>query len=201
MSEDGSHRNVRFVMQNNANFSKPNTAKLKWIEATASASDKHTVHNNRAREKHWFLKVLQSSMHEQDWRKRLSWRVAIILLLGVIIFVLIHKWLDRDNRKYSSAFIHDIQSLVEHASQWNALSKQDTNPMVRLMHCNYAKCCADVIKRLVSQQDLDRITGIKFHEFCIVLEEEQNKAIQQIVHLYPELRVESLFTMTTGWLG
>lgn len=120
---------------------------------------------------------------------------------GLILLVaLLSKWSQRKNQ-YHKTFIEKTQVLVEQATRWNSLAQQDTHPIIRLIHSNYALAYAQVTRNLISAEDIETITGIDINELCHYLEDCQAQALQKIGHQVPQLKIEnSIFSAASGWV-
>jgi len=117
----------------------------------------------------------------------------------IVVIGLLSKWSESD-RQYSQTFVKKIKTLVEQATRWNATAQQDTNPIVQLIHCNYATSYAQIARNLVADRDIEAITGIDIHELIYYLEECQSYAIKNIGDKCPGIKVDGVYSAGSGWV-
>jgi hypothetical protein len=114
---------------------------------------------------------------------------ALIVIAIIIGIGLLSKWSESD-RTYSKHFVKSIEYLMKQTTQWNTLAKQDTNPILQLIHCNYALAYAQVIRYIASDKDIENITGIDIHELIYYLDECQTYTIKNINQQCPKIKTE-----------
>ena len=117
----------------------------------------------------------------------------------VIVLALLSKWSQNPNQ-YAKPFINKVRMLVEQATRWNSLAKQDSNPVVQLIHCNYALAYAQVARNLVGGEDIQVITGIDIGELCHYMEDCQAYAIQNLGNQAPQIKVDGVYSAGSGWV-
>lgn len=115
------------------------------------------------------------------------------IVVGVVILLAtLSKW-SQNPRQYPRIFIKKIKSMVEQANRWNAMSRQDTQPLIQLIHCNYALCYVQIARSLANDIDIQSITGTDIGELHDYLEQCQNTAIQNIGIMAPTLKIDGGF--------
>lgn len=122
-----------------------------------------------------------------------------IIIGGVILLALLSKWSENPNQ-YAKPFLKKVKMLVEQATRWNSLAQQDTNPIIQLIHCNYALSYAQVARNLVDNKDIESITGLDIGELCYYMEDCQAYAIQNIGNLAPNIKIEGVYSAGSGWV-
>jgi len=128
---------------------------------------------------------------------------AACAVLLVIALAAISRALERreaDNR-YPPALVDRFKSLVRFAAQRSAMSLQDQNPVVALLHANSALVHAQVARTLLPAADAQHIAEIDLDELILVLEEQQLDAMRQIHISCPRLQPNGVAAVATGWLA
>lgn len=122
------------------------------------------------------------------------------LVIGAVVLIaLLSKW-SQNAHQYSKPFIQKVKLLIEQSTRWNSLAKQDSNPIIQLIHCNFALVYAQVARNLVSNEDVEAITGIDINELCHYLEDCQAFAIQNIGSQAPMFKIDSHYSAGSGWV-
>lgn len=119
----------------------------------------------------------------------------------VILSSLLNKWYQEDYHSIDSKSAKKIRSLVEQATRWNAMAQQDTNPILQLTHCNYALCCAQMVRSLASDKDVARITGIDINDLLEYLQTCESYAIRNMGQQCPRVKVEGISSVGSGWVN
>lgn len=145
------------------------------------------------------LQVTIPSDIKDYWYKGKAFTYAWIVILIVIGISLLSKW-SENTKQYSKPFIRKVKSLIEQATRWNSMAQQDTNAVVQLIHCNYALSYAQIARSLVSDSDIETITGIDIHELIYYLEECQSYAVKNIGTNCPAIKIEGVFSAGSGWV-
>lgn len=121
------------------------------------------------------------------------------LVVGVVVGIgLLSKWSESD-KHYSKPFIRKLKHLIEQSTRWNAMAQQDTNPVLQLIHCNYALAYAQVARSVTSDKDIENITGIDINELIYYLGECESYTIKNIGQQCPNIKVEGVYSLGSGW--
>jgi hypothetical protein len=131
------------------------------------------------------------------------WRYAMIVVLIVLVIALLAKWMG-GSRRYSAEFLRQIKHLLNDASRMQAMSEQDSNPSVALMHANYALAYANAVRLLLPDDEIRRISGIHMGEFVVVLTQNQQEKFQMLgQHCaagVPASNDNENYAISTGWM-
>lgn len=123
------------------------------------------------------------------------------LVVGLIIFLaFVNRWNNSSSTMYSKSFSNKLRSVVRQASQWHVTAKQDSNPLLSLMHSTYAVAYANLARAFASDEVIERITGLKISELMYYLNEDQQLAMQSLVTLCPSAKPEGVYAIGSGWL-
>ena len=94
-----------------------------------------------------------------------------------------------------------MKQLVQEAARWSAVSEQDSNPLLRVMHATYAMAYVNAARCLADDGDLRRVTGVHVEELHATVQTAQQGSIQKIGSVCPEVVPEGAQVLYTGWLG
>lgn len=132
--------------------------------------------------------------------KNIYFRSALIVVGVVFLISILSKWTESSTPHYSNRFQKQIKGILEQASRWHVLSKQDSNPVLSVVHADYALAYANLLRQMVSEDDLSRLTDTNISEFVYLLEEDQKKAIQGISDQCPHVKPEGTYAINSGWI-
>lgn len=144
-------------------------------------------------------KLWRTIWKDENGRKQLTLQVAIIVLVCVVILCLVLIFVATE-KKYNPQTKEHVTYLIQQASQWNSLSKQDTNWLIKWQHMNYAVSCLRMAKRMYSNEDIERITGCNIQEMCTLFEQEENQILSQIVQQSPQYQPKGDYVSYSGWV-
>jgi hypothetical protein len=133
------------------------------------------------------------------WKPSKTVWYSLIIVGVVVLLALLSKWSERAN-VYSPVFLKKVKLLVEQCTRWNGMAQQDSNPLIQLIHCDYALAYAQVARNLVSAEDIEKITGIDINELVHYMEDCQSYAIQKIGNEAPKIKVEGSYSVGSGWV-
>ena len=132
------------------------------------------------------------------WWKQPSFFYTV-MVLGIVVGIgLLSKWSESDNH-YSKPFLRKLKYLIEQSTRWNAMAQQDTNPILQLIHCNYALAYAQVARSVTSDKDIENITGIDIHELIYYLGECESYTIKNLGQQCPKIKVDGVYSLGSGW--
>lgn len=110
--------------------------------------------------------------------------VGICILL-VFLLVLI-KFEQRE--KYTQPSRDDeIRNLARQAFRWYVASTQDSNPMIKGLHADYAVAYADILKNMATKDEILRVTSIDIDEFMKSATHQQDAYLVEIAKRCPDL--------------
>jgi hypothetical protein len=126
-------------------------------------------------------------------------KISVIVILCILFVTLISKCTDKNSGFKVSTSTH-VNDLIKQSSRWHTTSKQDTNPVIALMHANYAISYAKMARKLVGEKRVEKLTGVNISELLYFLEEDQQSAIKSIVDTSPEFYMEGMYAVSSGWV-
>jgi hypothetical protein len=122
-----------------------------------------------------------------------------IIIIALVVFIgILSKW-SENSKQYSKPFLRKVRSLIEQSTRWNAMAQQDTNPILQLIHCSYALSYAQMARNIVSDNDVETITGIDIHELIYYLEECQSYTIKNLGQQCPKIKIDGVYSVGSGW--
>lgn len=141
--------------------------------------------------------LVDSMINNQQWLKQPCVFYAGIIIILIVTISLLSKW--SENKCYSKPFLKKVKSLIEQATRWNAMAQQDSNPILQLIHCSYALSYTQMTRNIVSDQDIENITGIDINELIYYLEECQSYAIKNMGQQCPKIKIDGVYSLGSGW--
>jgi len=136
----------------------------------------------------------------KDWWSLPQSKFTIIIIVGMVILGLLSKWTGQSEPKYSKKFTRQLKRVVQQASKWHTTARQDMDPLVNLIHSNYALAYANVARAIASDGAIEGSTGIKLRELMYYLEEDQKRALQAVTQRCPDLRPTGIYTTGNAWM-
>ena len=127
-------------------------------------------------------------------------RAALIVVAVVVVAALLSKWTASSSPKYSKRFMKQVHNLVKQSQTWHATAKQDGNPIISLLHADYALAYARIARSLAGDKDIERISGVAVDELLFYLEEDQQQAIQALAQKCPSVKPEGMYAVGSGWV-
>ena len=86
------------------------------------------------------------------------------------------------------------------ASQWATIASSEKNPVLSLMHANYALCCAGLAKTLSGKSDLRREFGVDVDGFVSRVTRVQQAAVRSLGKSCPAVRPDAEAAKASGWV-
>lgn len=128
-------------------------------------------------------------------------KITLVVLLGVFVVAILSKWTGSNGTpQYSRKFVKQLNRVVNQASKWHATSKQDIDPVLRLMHANYALAYAQTARSLASDASIENMTGIRLSELMYHLEDEQRESLQNLVAQCPNVKPSGILSTGSAWM-
>lgn len=127
--------------------------------------------------------------------------VAIGVVVVVVVLALLSKRMDMGTSMYTPHFKKVLQNLIQQSTRWSTVAGQDQNPVVALMHVNYALGFIKAARRLASDSDIAKITGSNVTELHYIMENQQADLISIISEKCPELGLQGVVALNAGWTG
>jgi anti-sigma-K factor RskA len=112
----------------------------------------------------------------------LCWRFAIIVVLVVLVIAIIGRLASSTAERHPKVVVEAAKDLIANAVNNADMAKQDTNTAVCLMHVNQALTSLQVLKRIVSENFMERISGVKLNELESRLGRQQSQCLDKLKH-------------------
>ena len=124
---------------------------------------------------------------------------VVAAMLGI---ALLSKWSGTatQGKSFSPKVAKELVTLVKTAARWSAVSDQDSNPMLKLLHATYASAYINAARSLASDADLERVSKVRIDELFSQVGSQQQAAIQKVGTLAPSLMPEGANVLYTGWI-
>ncbi len=131
------------------------------------------------------------------WKETHVW-YAIGGLCIVIIMIVLSKW-SNSNETNAINIPSKIKKLIDQAKQYNQLAHQDSKLILKLIHCDYALCLAETARTMVSDQEIEKMTGINIQEIVTYLQNCQTSCIRRINQEAPNMKFDGIMNVGAGW--
>jgi len=112
--------------------------------------------------------------------------VFILCVVVFIMILLIAKLTEREHMDITNK-PKVIKSLTRQAFRWYFASMQDSNPIVKGLHADYAVAYADILKQVATREEIMETTHIDIDEFINSANAQQDAYIVEIAQLCPDL--------------
>ena len=123
------------------------------------------------------------------------------VVLIVLFLTLLSKWTFDADKTYPRYTLRRIKSLLRDAVHWNATSMQDGNPLLALIHSTYAIAYLNTARHIVSDKDIERVTGVQPRELMFELQQYNDTLVKKVVTQCPALKPPGgSFAVHTGWV-
>ena len=132
------------------------------------------------------------------WYKQPAFFYAVVVVVVLAILAFLSKW-SESNSSFPRPLMKKIKSIIAHCVRWNSLAQQDTNPLMQLIHCNYALANAQMARSMFSDQEIEQVTGIEIHELINYLDECQAFAVKNVSNNCPKVKVDGVYSVGSGW--
>lgn len=135
------------------------------------------------------------------WTTSLSKSAKIaVSVVGIIIVLCIFSiWTDAQ-RKFPKQVVTQLEKSKRQALQLYQMSVQDSNPLIALIHVNYALAYLHTIRAYGTPEEITNLLSMNVQETIEVLEDVQQKAIATISQKCPNIKTDSGLTITSGWI-
>jgi hypothetical protein len=101
--------------------------------------------------------------------------------------------------KDDSKHINAINTLIRQTSRWAIASENDDNPVIRLLHANYAAGYLYALKSIASQNEIEETAGIKLDEFQSQIVKIQDTAHSIMAKKCPNIVPDPKYLTDIAW--
>ena len=92
-----------------------------------------------------------------------------------------------------------VRMLVREGARYSTMSKQDTNPLVAVMHATYGIAYLEAARKFATDSDISRIAGMKASDLYHHAQKRQQQAIKHISTTCKAVGPEGEVASATGW--
>jgi hypothetical protein len=135
------------------------------------------------------------------WNTSLSKSSKIaVSVVGIIILLCIFSiWTDAQ-KKFPKQVVTQLEKSKRQALQLYQMSVQDSNPLIALIHVNYALAYLHTVRAYGTPEEINKLLSVNVQEMIEVLEDVQQKAILTISQKCPSVKTDSGLIITSGWI-
>jgi len=127
------------------------------------------------------------------------WFVAVAVLLLLLAAVAIASLITTSQRRFPNHVCSGAQAVIRRAAQWSTSAQQDDNPVLRLVHINYAIAQINALRVILADADIERIAAVKPREMVASLREQQSQAIRKLGETCAGVKVQGVQGTLSGW--
>lgn len=113
--------------------------------------------------------------------------VFIALIIIIVILYAVSLMYEKYSADLSGGRNEIITKLIRQAYRWYIAAKQDTNPLIKGLHANYAVSYCSALKSIASEKEIMRISGLDIRKLQSAAESEQDKSVVEITGKCPDL--------------
>lgn len=113
--------------------------------------------------------------------------IILGILIGFVSMFIINKiisqcWISNDSKKLHNTM---IKKLVRQTARWSTAASQDDNPVIAVLHANYAAGYLWALKDIASDNEIEKASNIKMMKFQKNIIDTQDKVNKKLVKLCP----------------
>jgi len=128
------------------------------------------------------------------------WLIACAVLGVVVLICVLAKVATGVRNPVARETIAQSGVLLQGAERWAAEAQQDSNPVIALMHACYGKAFATALRRVLSDDQIQKAHSVSMVHFEQKLTAIEQKALANIRTAAPDLLPEGGAAVRTGWL-
>lgn len=112
--------------------------------------------------------------------------IPFSLIIILFILLIYRKVLTPENLRTSEKK-DDINNLIRQVYRWHLASMQDENPVVKMIHSNYAMGFIEALGSMSNDQEIYNLTGLDLNKLSKEVEVEQDKALVSFITKCPNV--------------
>lgn len=122
--------------------------------------------------------------------------------LGVVVglALLSRASVNRGGKTLTPKVSRDLSKVVKEAARWSAVSDQDANDLLKLVHATYAVAYVNAARSLAQDEELERAAKVKVDELHSQVTTQQQAVIQKLGAKYPGMLPNGANVLYTGWI-
>jgi|TARA_B100001093_G_C26496841_1_gene871483 hypothetical protein len=127
--------------------------------------------------------------------------IIIGVLIGFILMYIINQilskcWISNNTKKFHNKLIN---KLVRQTARWATAASQDDNPVIEVLHANYAAGYLWALKDIATNKDIENVTKIDMNKFQKNVVDIQDKANKKLVKLCPNfIKTDNIYLAKIG---
>jgi len=127
--------------------------------------------------------------------------IIIGVLIGFILMYIINQilskcWISNNTKKFHNKLIN---KLVRQTARWATAASQDDNPVIEVLHANYAAGYLWALKDIATNKDIEYVTKIDMNKFQKNVVDIQDKANKKLVKLCPNfIKTDNIYLAKIG---
>ena len=145
-----------------------------------------------------------SLLHQASPAKRAVIAVAavnaVVLTLCALSILSAHVMQSRGRSVGKQAKIM-VKEAVRNSAHWSTAAEQDANPLLGVMHANFAHSYLNIARTLTSDTEVEQSAKINLDEFSRSVSQTQRNAVQKLLAVCPSVRPDGLTAIHTGWMA
>ena len=124
------------------------------------------------------------------------------IALGVVVglAMLSRASASRGGKTLTPKVSRDLSKVVKEAARWSAVSDQDANDLLKLVHATYAVAYVNAARSLAQDEELERAANVKVDELHSQVTAQQQGVIQKLGAKYPGMLPDGANVLYTGWI-
>ena len=127
--------------------------------------------------------------------------IIIGILIGFILMYIINQilskcWISNNSKKFHNELIN---KLVRQTARLETAASQDDNPVIEVLHANYAAGYLWALKDIATNKDIENATKIDMNKFQKNVVDIQDKSNKKLVKLCPNfIKTDNIYLSKIG---
>lgn len=113
------------------------------------------------------------------------------IVFGILISIIVINFLKKSDKTECT---DKIITLIRGCARWAVASKQDTSPLISLLHANYSAGYLWAIKDIYTSEEINKLTGINIIHLQNEITSIQDAATKKVTNICPMFVKELLET-------
>ena len=94
-----------------------------------------------------------------------------------------------------------VKEAVRNSAHWSTAADQDSNPLLGVMHANFAHAYLNIARTLTSDAEVEEAAQVRLDEFSRSVAQTQRNAVQRLLAQCPSVRPDGITAVQTGWMS
>lgn len=79
-----------------------------------------------------------------------------------------------------------LRTLIRQSARWAMAARNDLNPMIAVLHANYATAYLWAANDIATDCEIEKATGLNLNKFAQSIQDVQDKATKQVADMFPD---------------